>query len=153
MVRVAAPGDAEPAEAVSERAFRRVRDVYRPTDAAVAAKCGETSPWTRLVAERDGEIVATVEYRLAATRLTIRALAVEPSSQRQGIARQVVDALAGIARAEGRRTMSLFTIRETGNVRVFERLGFTVASEEIPRWCVSDAFNTLHETCMERQCG
>jgi GNAT superfamily N-acetyltransferase len=117
----------------------------------LTAKRLENSNWERLVADRRGRILATVEYRLGPEHLAIRGLAVEPNSQRQGIARQILDALAGIARAEGLLTLSLHTIRETGNVGVFFRLGFTAVSEEVATWCVSDNFATLHETYMEKR--
>jgi N-acetylglutamate synthase-like GNAT family acetyltransferase len=150
VVRAANAEDMVLAAAVSERAFRQVRTVYQPTDAAVARKFDQAGTWKRLIAERNRQIVATVEYRMATDRLSIRDLAVDPDFQHQGIARQIVDALAGIARADGLRALSIFTIRETGNVRVFEHLGFTVVSQEVATWCVSDAFATLHETYMER---
>jgi predicted GNAT family acetyltransferase len=152
MIRAEGAGDAVLAAAVSERAFRQLRNVYRPTDAAVAKKGRENAAWKRLVAEQDGQIAATVEYRLDSNRLAIRDLAVEPDLQHQGIARQLVDTLAEIARGEGLLAMSLFTIRESGNVRVFQRLGITAVSQKVATWCVSDEFATLHETHMERHC-
>ena len=69
-------------------------------------------------------------------------LFVHEHHRRRGVARALLDAL-------GPR-LSLFTIRETGNVPIFERLGFAVVREELATEYVSDAHAQLHEVYMER---
>jgi ribosomal protein S18 acetylase RimI-like enzyme len=153
MVLTLRPADAandEAAEELSRRAFQALRAVYRPREAETTRKAEKDSRYCRLVAEHQGRVVATVEYRLEETALHIRGLAVDPAFQGRGFARRVVEELAGIARARGRRSLTLYTIRETGNVALFERLGFRVVGEEVASWCESDRFDKLHEDRMER---
>jgi len=135
---------------VSERAFLSIRDVYRPTADAIAKKEGSAPSYEQLVGTWEGQLAATVEYRLSPESLDVRALAVDPECQRRGIARLMIDGLVAIARENGRRAVTLFTIRETGNVAIFERMGFHVISEERASWCESDRHETLHEARMER---
>jgi hypothetical protein len=42
-----------------------------------------------------------------------------------------------VAISAGVRSLSLYTIKETGNVAFFERLGFRIVREEPASWAVS----------------
>lgn len=44
--------------------------------------------------------------------------------------------LKEIAASRAMRALSLYTIRETGNVDIFERLGFSVIHEESATWAL-----------------
>jgi ribosomal protein S18 acetylase RimI-like enzyme len=149
ILRVANAEDEGAARQISLRAFRFLREIYRPTQSAIAEKDLSGQEYERLVAESGGQIVATVEYRLAPGSMHLRSLAVDPEFQRQGIARRLIDETVNIARERGLAIISLHTIRETGNVGFFERLGFHSVSEEIASWCESDRFEILHDTRME----
>ena len=46
--------------------------------------------------------------------------------------------------------MILHTVRETGNVDVFQRLGFLVESEELTTLFESDRFSALSEVVMKK---
>jgi len=63
----------------------------------------------------------------------------------------LVDFVSDTARTLGHKIVSARTIRETGNVEIFERLGFRVVKEETAKWCVSDRYPTLHDAYLERQ--
>lgn len=63
--------------------------------------------------------------------------------RRQGVARALVEALAGLARELGLRALVAGTVKETGNVEIFVRLGFRVVSEKVDVYSVSDAYTTL----------
>lgn len=54
-----------------------------------------------------------------------------PDFQRQGIARRLLDYIAEIARQQGKRALSLNTVKQTGNVKIFSRLDFQVISESV----------------------
>ena len=47
--------------------------------------------------------------------------------------------------------MALHTVRETGNVAIFERLGFVVESEEPAALFESDKFPELSEVVMVKE--
>lgn len=89
----------------------------------MARKARQDTDYTTLVGEHEDSVVATVEYRLEAAVIHLRTFAVDPKFQRRGFARAMVDATVDIARRNQRNTITLCTIRETGNVPLFERLG------------------------------
>jgi ribosomal protein S18 acetylase RimI-like enzyme len=59
--------------------------------------------------------------------------------------------VADAARAAGARCLSLYTVRETGNVGIFERLGFKVIKEEEDLYDESDRYSALTEVYMEKK--
>jgi GNAT superfamily N-acetyltransferase len=147
IVRDATSGDEAAVEAVTASAITTLRQTYRPTAAAIARKAQRAL--TRLVAVSDDQIVGTVEYCLDGGHLHVIGLNVSATHRRQGVARCLVDALVAIAKRVGANRLSLFTIRETGNVPIFERLGFVITSEAIATDFVSDRFERLSEVQMQ----
>ena len=144
LIRPASPADAPGIAAVAESALAVSRRIYRPTPAAIARK-HEQRRLPHLVAVVGTEIVGTVEYALGEDRLHLMSLFVLASHRRQGVARALVDELAKLA---GTRPLSLNTIRQTGNVAVFERLGFSVVREEVTHDLVGES--VLHDVYMTR---
>ena len=116
-IRVATPDD-EPAAALLERqAFEDLRHIYKPKDNAAPA----TSPGIRVVAETaDRRIIGTVRYEIDADKVCLRGLAVEGRHRRAGIAAALVRDCQGVATSAGVRVLSLYTIKETGNIGFFD---------------------------------
>ena len=77
-------------------------------------------------------------------------LAVHPDFQRQGVARKLIEWVIAHAPSLDHTRVVLDTIRETGNVPLFQRLGFRVVSERLANWCVSSNHQELHDVKMER---
>ena len=148
-VRHAAAEDVEAAAEVSALATETLRETYRPIPNAP----GDGSPrpaLTRLVAEVEGRIVGTVQYGVRGSRLHIIGLMVYPDQRRKGVARAMIESLAGTARDLGMTHLSLYTIRETGNVPIFEHMGFAAIREETASWAESDRFDALTDVYMEK---
>ncbi|HEY1818037.1 MAG TPA: GNAT family N-acetyltransferase [Kofleriaceae bacterium] len=139
-VRDAQPAD-EPAIArVAESAIATLRATYRPS-AGMIARAADRRRLRRLVAiDADDSLVGT----LAHDNGHVVGLFVHTDHRRRGVARQLLDAIDGRA--------SLYTIRETGNVLVFERLGFRIVREQpaVDYVAVADEHATLTEVYMER---
>ncbi|QDT93320.1 GNAT family N-acetyltransferase [Gimesia algae] len=150
LIREATPADAAEVTTVFETAFAPLRSIYRPTGAALARQAERAQTGTRLVAEIDGKIVATVQYDLHAEHIHVIGLAVHPDFQRKGIARQLLDWICIRAKNLGQPAVVLDTIRETGNVPLFEKLGFRVTHEETATWCVSEKYQAVHDVKLER---
>ena len=125
-VRIATEDDEAAASLLARRAFDELRRIYTPKDSAAAA----SSPGLRLVAEIDRRIVGTVRYEIEGQKLHLRELAVAAGHRRTGVGRALVEHCSGIAISAGLRSLSLYTINETGNVAFFERLGFRIVREE-----------------------
>jgi ribosomal protein S18 acetylase RimI-like enzyme len=70
--------------------------------------------------------------------------------RKHGVARAMLDHLAASAKDHGARRMRLFTVRETGNVAIFSRMGFTVIDEHEDTLFESESYSSLTEVEMER---
>ena len=138
------------AERLAADTFALLRQLYRPSHDALARKRTLEPRLTRLVALDGPELVGTVQYRIEDDRLHLLGLAVHPARQRQGIARALISHLLQLARDRGCRALSLYTIEQTGNVPIFERLGFSVISRTPARDLVSTFTSPLTDVFMER---
>ncbi|WP_417382799.1 GNAT family N-acetyltransferase [Gimesia sp.] len=150
LIREAKPADDAEVTTVFETAFEPLRSIYRPTGAALARQAERAQAGTRLLAEIDGKIVATVQYDLHADHIHVIGLAVHPDFQRKGIAGQLLDWICIRTKNLGQPAVVLDTIRETGNVPLFEKLGFRVVHEEKATWCISDTYQEVHDVKLQR---
>jgi len=148
MVRIATAEDIPAAEQVAALATETLRQTYRPMQYGVASP---HPALTRLVAEIEGRIVGTVQYGVKGNRLHIVGLMVHPDHRRKGVARAMIESLAGIAPDLGLTHLSLYTIKQTGNVPIFERLGFNTVREDTASWAESDKYASLTDVYMERR--
>lgn len=152
-IRQAKPQDADAVAAVFDAAFRPLRSIYRPIGEVAARQADRAREGTRLVAEIDGRLVATVQFDCHQEHVHVIGLAVHPDFQRLGIARRVIDRIAAEAPSLGYNLIVLDTIRETGNVPLFEKLGFRVFDEGVTSCFTSEVYPVLHEVKMERRVG
>ena len=153
VVREREPADTRRAAEIDRRAIDDLRRVYRPTDAALRQRSALSSALRGLVAEIDGRVVGVVQYRIEASYLWFLALSVDPAARRCGVASAIVGELERIARNCRCTTVALHTVRETGNVAIFERLGFVVQSERRTDLFVSDSYPELFEVVMTKLVG
>jgi ribosomal protein S18 acetylase RimI-like enzyme len=153
VIREAVSHDMHDVNALVGLAYRRLRQIYRPTEAALSNKAGLDAKLLRLVALVDGVIVGTLQFHATGDRLHIVGLAVHPAHQRAGIARALIESLHDRAPLDGVSRLSLFTVKETGNVPIFERLGFSVVSERPDTLAESDVYDQLTDVYMERIVG
>jgi ribosomal protein S18 acetylase RimI-like enzyme len=149
-VREATPADALELAAVRASAVATLRKTYRPNQKALAHKRAIAETLTCLVAVSNGRVIGAVEYRLAAGRVHFLSLDVHADDRRQGVATQLVAELARIGKDAGATRLSTYTVTQTGNPVLFERMGFRVISEEPSEFFESDRFDTLTEAYLER---
>ena len=145
-ISVATTEDIAPAKAIAKAAFSELRSVYSPTKTAIANKQDSTA---YVVAKMGQTVVGTLQYFDEGDRIYVFDVAVDANYRRQGIARRLIDFVSDTARNLGHKIVSTRTIRETGNVEIFEKLGFHVVKEETAKWCVSDRYPTLHDVYLE----
>ena len=149
-VREARSDDADRVSVICEAAFAPLRSIYRPTGAAIARQTERAHLGTQLVAEFEGALAATVQYDQHADHVHVIGLAVHPDYQRRGIAGFLLEEICQRAILLKQPVVVLDTIKETGNVPIFEKLGFRVTHEAVATWCVSETCPVLHEVKMER---
>jgi ribosomal protein S18 acetylase RimI-like enzyme len=150
LVHTAAYEDEEAAQCVADKAFATVRSVYRPASIATANLATMSAALERLVADDRDQIVGTVRFRVLDGCLRVMALAVQPDCRRRGIARALVDRLMVIAKDRGCRALTLYTVTQTGNVPIFERLGFKLVCEQPDTYSISVSGEPLTEAYLER---
>lgn len=149
-IRKATAEDADDVTAVFAAAFEPLRSIYRPTPEIAARQTERAKEGTRLVAEVEGRIVATVQFDSHKEHVHVIGLAVHPDFQRMGIGRRLIDWIVAQAPSLGHNLVVLDTIKETGNVAVFEKFGFRVFHEGVTSSFESDTYPVLHEVKMER---
>lgn len=149
-IRLAREEDAAEIARVSDAAFAPLRAIYRPNPTAIVNVSNLAPQLHRLVALQNGAIVASVRFGVIEASLRVIGLGVDPLTQRQGVAKQLLEHLAEIAREKRCDRLSLYTIVETGNVAVFNRLGFVVVRQQPDEFCISMTGQTLTEAYMER---
>lgn len=82
-----------------------------------------------LVAVEGKVVVGIVEYCEKEDSLYVRGLAVHPPQRRRGIAKALIREVEAIAALEGMSKVTLSTIKETGNPKIFARLGYNIINE------------------------
>jgi len=89
-IRKATGDDVEHVAAIFAAAFAPLRSIYRPTDEVVARQTEHAKEGTRLVAEVEEQVVATVQFDRHKEHVHVIGLAVHPDFQRMGIARRMI---------------------------------------------------------------
>jgi predicted GNAT family acetyltransferase len=145
--------DAESVREVNAASVATLRKVYRPSQAALTRKSKRKKLRTSLVCVSQGKIVATVDYEKDDDTLHVMGPMVLPAYRRKGIARFIMDHLAEIAMQSGKRALSLNTIKQTGNVEIFTKLGFCPHRESPSEWTESVSGEDLVDVYMERELG
>ena len=150
-IRKAKPDDAAHVANVFNAAFKPLRSIYCPTGDAIKHQAERAEEGTRLVAEIEGRIVGTVQFDDHKKHIHVIGLAVHPDFQRIGVARGMIEWVLLCAPTLGHSVVALDTIKETGNVLFFEKMGFQVVHEEIATWCTSDDHTRVHNITMEQR--
>ncbi len=103
----------------------------------------------RLVAVENGTPIGTAEFKVADSRAHVIGLAVHPDWRRRGIARRLLEAIVNTGRSAGATKLSLYSIVQTGNLEIFEKLGFCVVHESAAENLIGD--QPLTEAYLERK--
>jgi GNAT superfamily N-acetyltransferase len=150
IIREALPEDSESVEIVVASATAILRRIYRPGPEAMVAKSRIAWELSRVVAVVDGEVVGTTQYYEKGDAICVIGWMVRQDWQRMGVGRALFSRLAEIAMVAGKRRLLARTIKETGNVLVFQKLGFAVLAEQPDTLFVSDLYSCLTEVEMEK---
>jgi ribosomal protein S18 acetylase RimI-like enzyme len=149
-IRDAEAKDHEQIGQIASAATQLLRRIYRPNPRKVEERRASRPALTQRVALSAGCPVGVVSYYFEDSKLHVLRLFVDPTCHRQGIGRALIGDLCEIGRKLGAARLCLHTVRETGNVLIFERLGFIVVSEQLDDSCESVAGKTVTDVYMER---
>ena len=112
-------------------ATKELRSVYVLSPRRVpSASQREDSVSTFLVAVEENVVAGVVEYRASLDAINIQGLAVHPQKRQKGIARALIGAVERIAVSSGKPRLNLSAIKETGNPKIFAKLGFDLVNQE-----------------------
>ena len=110
--------------ALSNTVFAELRSIYRPTMLAQQNKMASTDDWTYFGYYSEQQLVAVVSVKLSGDTLHLSALAVASTSRRKGVARHLISKVKQMFPHASQ--ISVWCVEQTGNVNVFESLGFKV---------------------------
>lgn len=153
-VRQAQDGDATAIKILQEEALTVLRHVYRLRPQALRARRRALEGVRTFVAEIKGRIVGTCECYPEDERneiLNYMNLSVTPAGRRQGVAKWMLHGIAEYATREGFQLLHLRCVKETGNVKIFERCGFTVINEATSALFESLSGGTVTEVLLEQR--
>lgn len=145
MVRPSLPEDAEGIRRVSESGNAKLRETYCPNQKALENRRRFSSQLNRLVALVEGEIAGTTQFYRDGEALRIIGLFVHADYRRRGVAKALVGGVVDIARKQGIDLLVTRTVKETGNVPIFEKIGFEVVSIHPDEYSESDKHRQLSE--------
>jgi GNAT superfamily N-acetyltransferase len=148
-VREASADDHAAVEAIDRAATADLRKVYRPTVAAERERAALGALMT-LVASISGQVVGVVRYRIGDERISAIGLGVDPGFRRRGVARALIRRIEEIGARTGCRVLSVYTVRQTGNVPIFERMGLAVQAEGPSELFESDSYPEVIEVLMTK---
>lgn len=150
-VRPDKPSDQPDIQAVDAAATATLRQTYRPNQRALINKVRLDTHLRRIVATIEDRVVGTVRYSVDNQSVRVIGLGIHPDFRRQGIARELLRSLEEIGKGERAIRLHLHTVKQTGNVDVFKRLGFTVIAEREDEFAESDRYQKLIDVEMEKQ--
>ena len=150
IIRKELPTDVDDLAQVNQSALATLRQTYHPNQKALAKRRETAKSPNRLVTVLNNRVVGSVEYRINSDRLHLMSLEVHSDFRRKGVAGSLVEALCQIGKILGATRLTAYTVTQTGNPLIFERMGFRVISEEPSEYFESDRFETLTETLLER---
>ncbi|MBW7900757.1 MAG: GNAT family N-acetyltransferase [Rhodocyclaceae bacterium] len=131
LVRAFAASDTEAVDLITAACTRELRRVYSPKPSAEPI-LRNRSDSSRIVAVDDAEaIVGVAECIRHASAVYVQGIAVAPTHRRCGVAADLLAYGASLAAGAGCPALELATIKETGNVEIFCRLGFRVIEERV----------------------
>lgn len=113
-------------ESLSRDCFHELRAIYSPNK--TAKPTSGKDEWVTYAYFVDAKAVACIKVKSTNSELQLSGLAVERASRKQGIARRLIAALCELY--DSVNCLSVWCVQETGNVVVFEALGFEVLQSE-----------------------
>jgi GNAT superfamily N-acetyltransferase len=150
-IRSPQAGDEAEVADIERQALEDLRKVYRPTRDTEEQRASTAHRFQHLVATVDDRLVGIVHYYFTGDNLAFLGLGVHRECRRRGVARALVQELERIGETTGATALTLYTIRETGNVTVFESLGFSVESEQPTCLFESTSVGDLTEVHMRKR--
>lgn len=115
-------------QSIVTAATKELRLVYAPKDQCRINTNENLKPLKYVAINSDGLLVGVAEYIQTSNIFYVQGIAVRSSSRQAGVARDLLSYISAVASREQVVTIEIKTIEETGNCKIFERLGFVASS-------------------------
>ncbi len=123
--------DTEPVNLIVAACTRELRMIYAPRPNLVNVFQSQVHPVRIVAVDADNMIIGVAEYMGRDSALYVQGIAVAPKHRRRGVATGLLAHCASLAVHAGLPALEIATIKETGNVGIFNRLGFVVIDERV----------------------
>lgn len=135
---------------LSNTSFSELRKIYRPTSEPQRNQVSSKNEWTCLGYYLNHQLVGIIKVKLSGKTLNLSTLAVMPEYRKKGVARSLI---LEAERMSNAGLLSVWCVEQTGNVEIFEALGFKVAERiESDIFELADSSNVKAiEVRLERQ--
>lgn len=131
IVRAYLASDIEPVNLIMASCTRELRKVYASKPNAENVPQSQLHSSRIIAVDHTETIVGVAECVGRASALYVQGIAVAPTHRRRGVATDLLAHSASLAADAGLPALEIATIKETGNVEIFCRLGFLVIDERV----------------------
>lgn len=114
-----------------EDCFRALRPIYYVDKTVVNRNKSTNQVWSRYGLKQHGQYIAGVEACIVNDELQLKSLAVAESVRGERLSLYLIEAVMSQLENNVITRLSLWCVEETGNVDLFERLGFKEDKREI----------------------
>jgi N-acetylglutamate synthase-like GNAT family acetyltransferase len=114
-------------ELIRTFATSKLRAIYTPIPSENNSAAPSEFPFTSIVALNDANVVVgTADYMINTPSVFIQGIAVATTYRCRGVARTMLNHIEMLAAKSRLSSLQIKTIQETGNVGIFQRMGFHV---------------------------
>lgn len=148
-VRAFVTSDAEPVQNIIASCTFELRAFYVPKPEIVSASYASVT--SRVVAvDNTDTVIGVAECIDHLLALYVQGVAVAPTHRRLGVASAILNYMTKLAVDKGYTALEVATIKETGNVEIFKRLGFAVFEERTSERFLGQHGQSVTEVTLKR---
>ena len=127
--------------------------VLLPANQARKLKNQSNAPikYTALVATLNQKVIGTIYYKAENSILQLYGLSIHEDFRRQGYAREIMNYLINFAKDQKLTAIRFNTMQITGNVQIFQHIGFSVINEKPSVLCEGLNGEPIVDVQMEKQ--
>lgn len=146
-VRYATEQDLKHLQPINSSAKETLRKFYHRIDSVPQM---DDCPTALIVAEIDCQLVGRCEYRINNKELYFLSIGVLDTHRGLGVLKKIFEFLESIAKQEHCNKISCETIEETGNRKIFEKLGMDLVSRQKSKKYIAPDEAPVHEVLMTK---
>ncbi len=120
----------EEAYILRENGIKQLRETYKPIDSLVKTFIGNDA-WIDVCLKSNNNIIGFLSYKIHHSTLSIKSLVIDKNYRGYKISKKFIMRIVEENKFNGE--ISLWCVKETGNDKIFMKMGFLVKKEEISK--------------------